>query len=58
MIVHKDAENTKVDTRARGYSSRYAPSTPDTAPLAPIIGISESGALATWASAAPTPHRR
>ena len=46
------------NTFARGYSSRYAPSTPEIAPLAPTIGTSESGFGSTCAATAATPHSR
>ena len=44
--------------RAWGYRIRYAPSTPDTAPLAPIMGIGEPGPTTVWARAAATPERK
>jgi len=36
---------TRAHTRARGYSTRYAPSTPAIAPDAPIMGCAESGVV-------------
>ena len=45
-------------TRARGYRSRYAPITPEIAPLAPTIGTGLAGWRTTCVSAAATPHSR
>ena len=45
-------------TRARGKSTRYAPSVAAMAPEAPIVGIVDVGSMATWASAATTPPVR
>ncbi len=41
--------------RPRGYRMKYAPSTPAIAPLAPITGTLDVGAIHTVASAAAIP---
>ena len=42
-VVKKNGSSTNVNTRARGNNNRYAPSTPEIAPLAPMMGYGESG---------------
>src|SRR2546428_95853 len=54
----KKPKMRSMSTLAYGNSRRYAPSTPDTAPLAPTIGMCEPGCTAICASAAATPERR
>ena len=44
--------------RARGNSTRYAPSVAAMAPEAPIVGIVDSGSMATWVSPATAPPTR
>ena len=45
-------------TRTRGYSIRYAPSTPEMAPEAPTMGTGDAGSMATWVAAAARPHTK
>ncbi len=40
-MVIKNPKNTNVFIRAKGNKTRYAPSMPEIAPLAPTIGISD-----------------
>ena len=43
IIRTKKPKITRVQIRARGCSTRYAPRVPETAPLAPTIGMGEAG---------------
>ena len=54
----KKPKTMRVKTLARGKRRRYAPSTPETAPLAPIIGTVDSGPKPVCPRAAPTPEAR
>jgi len=47
-----------VSTRALGNSTRYAPSTPAMAPLAPTVGYTEEALRVTWIRPAIAPHSR
>ena len=54
----KNRMKTAVSTRECGYRTKYAPITPAIAPLAPIIGTSESGFIATCPKTAIAPQNR
>ncbi len=47
-VVIKKPMGIKVSTRARGNRIKYAPRTPATAPLAPMVGTRESGLAIMW----------
>ena len=57
-VVIKKPKKSNVCTFARGKSRIYAPRIPETAPLAPIIGMVESGLVSAWAYAAQMPQKR
>src|SRR5207302_9343714 len=57
-IQKKMMIQTKQCTLARGYTIRYAPSTPAMAPLAPPIGTWEVGSTPAWISAAAAPQHK
>ena len=55
-MVQKIPRKIKVLIRAKGNNIREAPSIPDMAPLAPIIGICESMSVAICPNAAIVPQ--
>jgi hypothetical protein len=57
-VVIKKPKKSSVCTFARGKSRIYAPRIPETAPLAPIIGMVESGLVSAWEYAAQMPQKR
>ena len=58
MTVKMMTMKITVTTRARGYSTTYAPSTPATAPDAPTMGTVASGSMSTCAASAANPPSR
>ncbi len=57
-VVTKIPKISKVWTFALGKRIIYAPRTPETAPLAPIMGIVEFGFVMAWEYAATIPQNR
>lgn len=57
-VVIKMPKISKVWTLARGKRRIYAPRMPETAPLAPIMGMVEFGFVMAWEYAAKTPQKR
>jgi hypothetical protein len=55
MMSKKKKIGMRVTTFARGNITRYAPRTPEIAPLAPIVGTDDCGPEATWMKAAASP---
>ena len=56
IAVIKKPKNIKLKILARGNLTRYAPITPDTAPLAPIIGIIDMGEVIACTNPATIPQ--
>ena len=57
-LEEEKQRDQREDPRRAGNSTKYAPSTPAIAPLAPITGTVERGAIQTVAIPAATPAAR
>src|SRR5438309_1672659 len=58
IVLIKNPNNNKVSTLALGNITRYAPSTPEIAPDAPIAGAELEGSDNMWTNPATSPQNR